>query len=84
MTLREKLVAKQRELGLTNQAFADKLGVHRVQWIRTKLDQIPMGRGVRLGAIEAFGLSEDQPPADQAPDEEPDPSEQYEREVANA
>lgn len=54
MQLREALIERQKELGLSDSRFAALLGVSRSTWTRTRLGGIPVGRVVALGAKRAF------------------------------
>jgi hypothetical protein len=54
MALLEELKRKQRELGDTNEAFAQRLTVSKVHWIGVKTERRPLGPSVKLGALRAF------------------------------
>lgn len=63
-----QLRAKQEEMGLTNQEFAARLGVHRFHWIRTKMGERGVGRSIRLGALIAFNLVDEEQPLQGMPE----------------
>lgn len=50
----ERLITKQRELGLTDTAFAARLGIPRQTWGLTRTGFKPVRRRVALAAMRAF------------------------------
>jgi len=53
-TLVTILEARQRELGLTDAAFADRLGVSRQLWAMTRAGQRAVGLLLLQGVVRAF------------------------------
>lgn len=53
MTLLEKLIAKQRDLNLSDAEFADKLGISRALWTNTR-GGLPIGMKVLRGVVREF------------------------------
>ncbi len=54
MTLREKLIEKQRELKLSDQRFADRLGISRQLWTKTRKGETTLGMSVLRGVLREF------------------------------
>lgn len=52
--LREKLIERQRRLGLNDVEFARRLGVPRPTWALTRLGHKPVRRRIALAAMKAF------------------------------
>lgn len=53
-TFLDRLVARQREMGLTDGEFACELGVQRVLWQKTRSRQCAVGLKVLAGAVRRF------------------------------
>jgi hypothetical protein len=54
MTLLDKLIEKQLELKLSDQRFADRLGISRQLWTKTRQKQTPLGMSVLRGVLREF------------------------------
>jgi predicted transcriptional regulator len=52
--LTESLKAKQRELELSDGAFARRLGVSRPLWVAIRSGQRPVGLSLLRGVVRAF------------------------------
>jgi len=54
MDIVAQLVVRQRALGLSNQAFADRLGISRVYWLQIKAGQRNLGAKVLRGVVREY------------------------------
>ena len=54
MDIVAQLVARQRALGLTNEAFARRLGISRVYWLQIKAGRRGMGTKFLRGVVREF------------------------------
>lgn len=54
MNILEVLIAKQKELRLTERAFAERLGIHFATWNAIKRGKFPINDAVLGGAMVAF------------------------------
>lgn len=52
--LLENLIARQRDLGLSDRKFARLMGLCRVTWQLTRNGHVPLGATVARGAQRAF------------------------------
>lgn len=50
----ESLIIMQQRAHLTNQEFADKLGIHRVSWQKIKSGKVKFGRKFLSNVRQAF------------------------------
>jgi predicted transcriptional regulator len=51
----EELVKQQRLLGISDQEFADLLGVSKALWIMTRQGNMPAGMSLLAGVVREFG-----------------------------
>lgn len=54
MDLRDKLIAKQIELGLSDAEMAARLGVERAMWAMIRAGQAAMGLKTLEGVLDGF------------------------------
>ena len=52
--LLEKLIERQKQLGLNDAQFAKKLGVPRSTWRNTRIGERALGRKVALATMRTF------------------------------
>lgn len=54
MSLTDKLIEKQKEMGLSDARFATLLGVSRALWNMTRTGDTPLGMKVLSGVLRVF------------------------------